>query len=129
MIKRFCAISILALVGGCATPIAPAEIGFDQLADHADQPVRLCGYVHEGRHLTQFYSADASGHNGGLVDVEHDGLINPHFMGYVCVEGEAIYRGCATDESIICTDWASDYAINVARIDIPPTGERPIDLP
>lgn len=34
-----------------------------------------------------------------------------------CLRGTIERVGCETDEEIVCTDWASDYAIKVAEVE------------
>lgn len=112
---------LLALVflASCQS-VSPRHSGsvFRNPADHIGQQVRVCGNLSGTANLAENREAT---HVLGIWTAAGDGiavrLVGIGEYGRVCLTGTIRYIGCATDAEIICTDWATDYAIEVRRID------------
>jgi hypothetical protein len=108
--------SAAAFAAGCQT--VPTERGapvFQNPDQFVGQAVTVCGYLTGPANILQRpndVNVGLSIH-GGAHARDLAQLVE---RAPVCLTGTINYIGCETDSEVVCTDWAFDYAINVAEI-------------
>ena len=70
---------------------------------------KVCGIFSE-RKITL-----AHGDYPSFINIRDYGPMSFDYEGKICVVGQIVYIGCYRGKRL-CTDWASDYAINIERV-------------
>ena len=107
----------LALGSGCATLTTEDQAAvFREPSRFEGQEVYVCGRlngtsnIHSARDEALGLSIRSTEKTAPLI------LQRSKNRGSACLRGIIKYIGCATDKEIICTDWAFDYAIELAEV-------------
>lgn len=107
----------LALGSGCATLTTEDQATvFREPSRFEGQEVYVCGRlngtsnIHSARDEALGLSIRSTEKTAPLI------LQRSKNRGSACLRGIIEYIGCATDKEIICTDWAFDYAIELAEV-------------